>query len=63
MHRPGLRAMVVAVALASLAAGGCRPEEQGRKLSLEPGVYTGETMPALNSQQTKALGDRGKLQQ
>ncbi len=59
MIRLGILAMV---AIASIGNAGCRKEDANRPSHLTPGVYQGETPPALTGSQLKMLEQRGQLQ-
>jgi len=54
----------VLVALLTWASllGGCRENEQNRRLEFEPHVYKGVKLPALSEQQLRELQQRGDLQ-
>lgn len=58
MHRGIISALVLG---AVLVLAGCRPEEQGRPLSFEPGVYKGEKLQPLSDDQLRALQDRSRI--
>jgi hypothetical protein len=42
--------------------GGCRENEQNRRLEFEPHVYKGDKLPALTEQRVRELQQRGDLQ-
>ncbi|MDX2288271.1 MAG: hypothetical protein NW217_05555 [Hyphomicrobiaceae bacterium] len=46
---------------ATLALAGCRPEEQGRPLAHNPGVYQGSPDTSLTDEQRRLLQDRASL--
>ena len=48
--------------LAGLALAACRPEEQGRIVNFDPGVYKGEADTALEEDDQEALRNRARLQ-
>ena len=52
----------VALLLAGLALAACRPEEQGRIVDFDPGVYKGEPDTALEEDDQEALRNRARLQ-
>ena len=54
--------IVAMVLLAGLALSACRPEEQGRIVNFDPGVYKGEEDSALEADDHEALRDRARLQ-
>ena len=59
LSSPRIAAMVL---LAGLALSACRPEEQGRIVDFDPGVYKGEADSALEAEDHDALRDRARLQ-
>lgn len=54
---------LAAVALAALALGACREEEQDRILRFKPGVYLGAQPTLVPADKKQALVDRTKTQQ
>ena len=52
----------VALLLAGFVLAACRPEEQGRIVDFDPGVYKGEPDTALEEDDQEALRNRARLQ-
>lgn len=46
--------------LVAIAAGGCRDEEQGRKLSLDKGKYAGAPIPPPPAEAQKGWAERAR---
>ena len=59
LSSPRILAMVL---LAGLALAACRPEEQGRIVDFDPGVYKGQEDSALEADDHEALRNRARLQ-
>jgi hypothetical protein len=64
MMKSGTRkSLVLACAVVvGLALAGCRPEEQGRSISLEKGVYPGPKPAQLSEEQINRLRHRARTQ-
>jgi len=58
----GLFRALAVVALTTAALGACNPDEQGRPLTLEKGVYRGAPDMALSDAQRAALRQRTSWQ-
>lgn len=63
MSRARLPLLGCCLALAALALGGCRSEEQGRALQFEKGTYLGEPDQTLTNEQIDELRHRAMRQQ
>jgi hypothetical protein len=61
-NRTSLLALA-AIALAALALGACRDEEQNRVLRFKPGIYQGAAPTPVPADKKQALVDRVKTQQ
>ena len=62
MHIQRTSKLSAMVALAVLALGGCRAEEQGRLINYQPGVYKGKPDTQLTEKQRRTLRQRTVFQ-
>jgi len=64
MMKSGTRTILVlaGVVVVGLALGGCRPDEQGRSISLEKGIYPGPKPAQLSDDQINQLRHRARTQ-